>query len=141
MKWYADVDFYLRALRQNPRIAFTEEPLVVTVAGSPHQVSEQLRDNGVVRMREALLLFEKAFAQLQADPEMAVFWWRILHDLRIRNLKAMDKHLDRYTQVPPALRAYFRHLFAHPPRSEVEGLARFVPSLLRGLTLARRAGS
>lgn len=127
MKWYVDVDFYMRALRQRPRIAFTEEPLIITPTGVAHQVTEQFRDNALLRMREGLLMFEKAFDQLHDDPDVAVFWWRTLRGLRMRALK----HLERQAEVPSPLKPYFRHLFAHPPRGEHKTLADYVPSALR----------
>ncbi|TCT03965.1 glycosyltransferase family 2 protein [Aquabacter spiritensis] len=126
LRWLVDVDFYMRALRQNPRVAFAAEPLVVTSNG-PHQISATLRHDTALQAREALLMFEKALDQLADDPDVAVFWWRTLRANRIRSAR----QIGRLGAPSPAVAAYFKTLFAHPPRSERRRLADFVPDRLR----------
>ena len=137
MRWLVDVDFYMRALRLNPRVAVTEEPLIITPTGARHQVTEAVRDDGALQVREALLMFEKAFDQLSGDPDVALFWWRTLKRYRVRNVK----QLARYGEIQPALNAYFRSLFAHPPRDGRRRLADFVPAALRNLWRPVRQGA
>ncbi len=127
LKWLVDVDFYMRALRLNPRVAFLPEPLIVTTSGAAHQITETVRGDEALKMRETLLMFEKAFNQLHDDPDVALFWWRLLKRNKVRSAKQME----RFAATPPAIAAYFRALYAHPPRDGRRRLGDLMPTVLR----------
>jgi hypothetical protein len=74
-------------------------------------------------------MFEKAFDQLSADPDVALYWWRTLRRHRVRSVKQLARH----GEISPAQTVYFKSLFAHPPRDGRRRLADFVPAVVRNL--------
>lgn len=108
----ADVDFYMRALRLNPRLAAVEEALVV-LGPAPAPAAAA---GGEVR--EAVLMLEKALGQVRDDPDTARYLWRLMKTHKVRNVR----QLARLAEPPPSVLAYFEALFAHPPREGRRGL-------------------
>ncbi|MEP9376345.1 glycosyltransferase family 2 protein [Aquabacter sp. CN5-332] len=110
-----DVDLHLRALRLNPRLAYLEEPLTLISTEPPPSTPE----DRTLEVREALVIFQKVFDQLHDDPDAALYWWRMLKRHKVRSFK----QLVRLGEPPPALAAYFRRLYACPPRDGERSLA------------------
>ncbi|WP_164738540.1 glycosyltransferase [Aquabacter cavernae] len=111
----ADVDFYMRALRLNPRLAALEEPLVLL--GPPAAPQETAGE-----VREAVLMLEKALGQVRDDRDTAKFLWGLMKTHKVRNAR----QLARMADPPPSVLAYVQHLFAHPPREPRRGLFAFL---------------
>ncbi|MBA4789678.1 MAG: glycosyltransferase [Pseudomonadota bacterium] len=112
----ADVDFYMRALRLNPRLAVLEEPLVVLGPPVP------LARDATGEVREAVLMLEKALDQVRDDRDTAKMLWALMKEHKVRNVR----QLARLAEPPPSVLAYFQHLFAHPPREGRRGLFAFL---------------
>lgn len=108
----ADVDFYMRALRLNPRLAWVEEPLIVL--GPPIQ----RRTDAGRDVRETVLMLEKTLMQVRDDEDTARYLWRLMRDHKVRNAR----QLARLGDPAPSVLAYFEHLFSHPPRGERRGI-------------------
>lgn len=104
-------DLYIRALRCAPRLAASAEPLVILPPDDP------VEDRSV-RLAEAMLIFEKMAARVQDDPAFKSFFWTLLQQAGMRNLK----QLQRMAGMSPAITIYFRDLYAHPPRDRTQGL-------------------
>ncbi|KQC12334.1 MAG: hypothetical protein APR63_11385 [Desulfuromonas sp. SDB] len=59
LKWVVDIDFYLEILNENSNIAYTQEALVCTTCGSPHQITSQCKNNSQVEFFEWSYLYNK----------------------------------------------------------------------------------
>lgn len=97
MKWLVDIDYYYRMLINNRHFACTTEVLVSTPTNVGHQVTEICRDNGVVELGEAMLLFEKFSLQQRENPLVKQGWMILFRRFRIRKLN----DFLRYGLIPP----------------------------------------
>jgi len=59
LKWYVDVDFYIRVLNCNKKFIFSAEPLVCVSGGSSHRVTSECINNREINLFEYLYLFQK----------------------------------------------------------------------------------
>ena len=59
LKWYVDVDFYIRVLGFNKEFIFTPKPLVCVSNGSSHRVTNECLNKIEVDLFEYLYLFRK----------------------------------------------------------------------------------
>lgn len=59
LKWYVDVDFYIRLLNNNKKFIFISEPLVCVSTSSKHRVTNECINNKEVDLLEYLYLFQK----------------------------------------------------------------------------------
>lgn len=110
MKWLVDVDFYYRALMRNGRFAYTPEVLIGTPTNAGHQVTELCRDDGVVEIGEAMLLYGKLTPQQRLHPLVQRGWRHLFRRFRMRKLR----DFERYGLPVPAEAAYFEQLLKQP---------------------------
>ncbi|HSW15805.1 MAG TPA: glycosyltransferase [Ramlibacter sp.] len=113
MKWLVDLDYYFRALMRNPRFAYCAEPLIGTPTNAAHQVTEICRDDAVIELGEAILLFAK-FTPAQKNLPQVRRGWRILCR-RYKLRKVQD--FGRFGLPEPADAAYFDTLLRTPLRA------------------------
>lgn len=86
MKWLVDIDYYYRVLMHNGRFACTSEALIGTPTNATHQVTETCRDDALVEIGEAMLLFDK-FTKVQRElPEVKRGWHQLFRRFHIRKL-------------------------------------------------------
>jgi len=109
LKWLVDVDFYIRMLRTNRRLAFCERTLICTPTGIEHQVTEESLGNAQVELQESIIVFEKICDRVGTDRRYARRWKRLLAQHRVWSMDA----LVAYTPVPDKLTRYFEDLFAN----------------------------
>ncbi|MBL7094305.1 glycosyltransferase family 2 protein [candidate division KSB1 bacterium] len=67
MKWYVDIDFYIRLLTQNKQFAFNSKPLVYVSGGSVGRVTEECQNSREINLFEFFYLFKKFEAGNIAD--------------------------------------------------------------------------
>lgn len=109
MKWLVDLDFYIRVLAINPRIAFTPQPLITTPTNAAHQVTESCRDNATVELFEYSRLFSKLDPAWREDPQVIGTWVRLFLKYRIRKLA----DFGRFGVAAPPETEYFETLLRH----------------------------
>lgn len=109
LKWLVDVDFYIRMLRTNQRLAFCEQTLICTPTGIEHQVTEESFGNAQVELQESMIVFEKICDRVRTDRRYARRWKRLLAQHRVWSLHA----LLAYAPVPDKLKSYFEDQFAN----------------------------
>jgi len=109
LKWLVDVDFYIRMLRTNKRLAFCEQTLICTPTGIEHQVTEESFGNAQVELQESMIVFEKLYDRAGCDRRYARRWKRLLARHRVWSMDA----LVAYAPVPDKLKMYFEDLFAN----------------------------
>lgn len=112
MKWLVDIDYYYRVLMHNGRFACTGEALIGTPTNATHQVTEVCRDDAVVEIGEALLLFAKFTPAQRELPEVQRGWQQLFRRFRIRKLA----DFERYGLPQPADAAYFADLLRRRER-------------------------
>lgn len=110
MKWLVDIDYYYRVLMRNGHFAYTPEVLIGTPTNAGHQVTEICRDNGVVELGEAMLLYEKLTPAQRRHDLVQRGWRHLFRRFRMRKLA----HFERYGLPQPAEREYFQHLLNQP---------------------------
>jgi len=59
LKWYVDVDFYIRILKHNKKFIFSSEPLVCVSTGSSHKVTNECINNREINLFEFFYVFQK----------------------------------------------------------------------------------
>ncbi|MCK4395679.1 MAG: glycosyltransferase family 2 protein [Candidatus Marinimicrobia bacterium] len=59
LKWYVDVDFYIRLLSCNKKFIFCPEPLICVSTSSSHRVTNECLNNKEVDLVEYFYLFQK----------------------------------------------------------------------------------
>lgn len=110
MKWLVDIDFYYRVLMRNGRFAYTPEVLIGTPTNATHQVTQVCRDDALVEIGEAMMLYEK-FTPAQRRHELVQRGWRHLFR-RFRMRKLRD--FERLGLAVPAETGYFEQLLRQP---------------------------
>jgi glycosyltransferase involved in cell wall biosynthesis len=110
MKWLVDIDHYYRVLMRNGNYAYAPEVLIGTPTNAAHQVTELCRDDALVEIGEAMLLYEK-FTPAQRRHDLVQRGWRHLFR-RFRMRKLRD--FERYGLPVPAEAEYFEHLLKQP---------------------------
>jgi len=111
MKWLVDIDYYYRVLMRNRSFAYTPETLICTPTNATHQVTEICRDDAVVEIGEAMMLYEK-FSPTQRQNDWVQRGWRHLFR-RFRMRKLSD--FERFGLAVPEEREYFEYLLTRPP--------------------------
>lgn len=110
MKWLVDIDYYFRILMRNRQFAYTPEVLIGTPTNATHQVTEICRDDALVEIGEAMLLYEK-FTPVQRRNDFVQRGWRYLFR-RFRMRKLRD--FGRIGLPVPAEKEYFEYLLKQP---------------------------
>jgi glycosyltransferase involved in cell wall biosynthesis len=59
LKWVVDFEFYIRCLMKNGTFMFSEKPLITSVSGASHSVTNDCEDNKNVEISEYIYLFNK----------------------------------------------------------------------------------
>lgn len=59
MKWLVDVDWYMQLIYRNPNVVFSKEPLVCTVHGAEGQITQAVKSDKEIQVKEHVYLFEK----------------------------------------------------------------------------------
>jgi glycosyltransferase involved in cell wall biosynthesis len=59
LKWVVDFEFYIRCLIKNKNFVFSEKPLITSVSGASHSVTNDCEDNKNVEISEYIYLFNK----------------------------------------------------------------------------------
>ncbi|HTE24081.1 glycosyltransferase family 2 protein [Flavitalea sp.] len=59
LKWVVDFDFYIRFLLKTRTFNFTDQPLISTISGANHNVTNICENNAEVELFEYLLLYNK----------------------------------------------------------------------------------
>lgn len=59
LRWFVDIDFYIKALSRNSNFAYSSEPLINVTAGADHQVTKQCINNKEVELFESIYLYNK----------------------------------------------------------------------------------
>lgn len=116
MKWLVDVDYYYRALMCNRHFTHTGEILIGTPTNAGHQVTEVCRDDAVVEIGEAMLLYEKLTPQQRENPLVQYGWRNLFRRFRMRKLR----DFERYGLPVPADTVYFTALLKRRPLARWE---------------------
>jgi len=59
LKWFVDVDFYIKVLAKNGHFAYRPEPLINVTADAVHQVTKRCLNNKEVELFESIYLYSK----------------------------------------------------------------------------------
>ena len=59
LKWFVDVDFYIKVFAKNSHFAYSPEPLINVTADAAHQVTKQCLNNKEVELFESIYLYGK----------------------------------------------------------------------------------
>lgn len=114
MKWLVDVDYYFRILMKNNRFVYTNEALVVTPTNANHQVTEICRNNGMIELGEAMMLFEKFSAQQRENPLVKQGWTILFRRFRMRKLVDFARYGLPVPQEAAGKDGYFTVLLKKP---------------------------
>ena len=114
MKWLVDIDYYYRMLMSNPKFAYTTEVLISTPTNAKHQVTELCRDNAVIELGEAMLLFEKFSSEQRENPLVKKGWEILFQRFRIRKIEDFARYGLPVPQDDSAKDGYFTTLLKQP---------------------------
>lgn len=67
LKWYVDIDFYIRVLSHNKKFAFNSKPLVCISANGSHRVTNECINNKKINLFEFFHVFQKIETQKITD--------------------------------------------------------------------------
>ncbi len=59
IKWLVDVDMYIRILKNNKTFIYHQDPLIQITADGTHQVTQEVRKDEALQIRENLYLYDK----------------------------------------------------------------------------------
>jgi glycosyltransferase involved in cell wall biosynthesis len=94
LKWLVDVDFYIRALERNCRVAYTDRPLICTMIESAEQVTAACEANPTVDIGEHLFVLERNFSRLSGRKELLRFLGKRLGSHGVLDTEALSQHVD-----------------------------------------------
>ncbi len=114
MKWLVDIDYYYRMLMNNGRFVCTTEALIATPTNAGHQVTESCRDNGVVELGEAMLLFEKFSSKQRENPLVKQGWMILFRRFKMRKLDDFSRYGLQVPLENSEKDGYFTALLRHP---------------------------
>jgi hypothetical protein len=81
LRWVVDIDFYLSILTENPRFAYTPDPLVSIADGGAHQVTSSVRQTDVA-LQEWFYLYGKWASGFPLRGRQAAFLHQLLREPR-----------------------------------------------------------
>jgi len=110
LTWLVDVDFYIRALKVCRSFAHTADALIRTPTGVPHQVTERIRSERNVDLREHVLVFYKHYEVTSTLPNVVGYWRHLLVRRKIGSIA----QLQEITAFPRALIPFFKSVFDVP---------------------------
>ncbi|WP_231427098.1 glycosyltransferase [Pedobacter sp. Leaf250] len=70
LKWLVDIDFYIRFLKANKLFQYNQEPLITSISGAKHNVTNNCINNKEVEVKEYLYLYRKNY------------YWKLIFNLR-----------------------------------------------------------
>ncbi len=59
LKWFVDIDFYVKVLAKNNRFVYCPKPLINVTTGAAHQLTKQCLNNKEVELFESIYLYNK----------------------------------------------------------------------------------
>ena len=87
LKWLVDIDFYIRALRQNRFFAYCSIPLVCITTGADSQVTAQCSANAKIQVFEWIYLYKKYYQRIWPNFSNIKFLWKLLNMHEVRTVK------------------------------------------------------
>lgn len=110
MKWLVDMDYYYRVLMHNGHFAYSPDVLIVTPTNAAHQVTEICRDDAVVEIGEAMLLYGKFTLEQRRQRLVQRGWENLFRRFRMRKLG----DFERLGLPVPEEREFFEQLLKYP---------------------------
>jgi glycosyltransferase involved in cell wall biosynthesis len=91
MKWLVDIEFYIRAIKKNPNIAFTSKPLITTVTAATHTVTSSITKQ--IDIFEHFYLYDKIKSSIAISERKPyiIHLWHLLRRYNITSLKRFQQ--------------------------------------------------
>lgn len=78
LKWVVDFDFYIQFLSGNKRYQFTDEPLITSICGAQHNITNECINNKSIELFEYLYLFRKQPKEFTAKKKDYILFFKNL---------------------------------------------------------------
>jgi glycosyltransferase involved in cell wall biosynthesis len=92
LKWIVDFDFYIQCLLKNKNYGFSDEPLITSISGALHNVTNSCINNKEVEIYEYLFVLKKIkFESLIIDKRYIFFFYNLFSKYDIKSIKEIRK--------------------------------------------------
>jgi glycosyltransferase involved in cell wall biosynthesis len=98
LKWVVDFEFYIRCLMRNSDFVFNDKPLITSISGASHSVTNDCEDNKNVEISEYVYLFDKLSGRelkLWPTSRFIDFFRNLFHKyeiISVRDIRACGYH-------------------------------------------------
>lgn len=103
LKWLVDVDWYIRLIRSNSKVAYTKESLICTVHGGEGQITQSVATDKEIQIKEHVYFFNKHYSENLNLKKYSVFFQLLFHKYRVNDMG----QLRLICPVPEKLENFF----------------------------------
>jgi glycosyltransferase involved in cell wall biosynthesis len=106
LKWVVDFEFYIRCLVNNGCFAYTDKPLITSISGASHSVTNECEDNKDVEISEYTYLYRKILSlrpSLLLNYNFINFFKTIFSKYNIKSVHDI-RDCGYKSSIPPTLR-------------------------------------
>jgi glycosyltransferase involved in cell wall biosynthesis len=108
IKWLVDLDFYIQSIKDNPNIAYCQEPLINVHAHGSYQVTNECLNNRDIEIPEYIYVYRKYIEKynFQINKEHLNFLVYLFSRYKITTLERLEA-LSLKCDIPESIRNLF----------------------------------
>ncbi len=107
LQWLVDVDFYIRFLKYNPLLIYSDEVLIVTATNAMHQITERCKNNVSIEMFEYIYIYQKIAQKISENIDVQYVWFRLFEKYQIYSQADLQQQGDRFFIEEKILQSFF----------------------------------